>query len=194
MIRVDRRAARLDDHGFATRRSSTGGAAVRFCGPATSFVSMKQPGVSQAGHAHRGEHSTSHLDPSHRTQTPSLGKSRTWVVQTHGTQAIGQPRNSRQLLFAACDARRSSSGCCRYPVPVATTVKRTSVHRQFQPVTSQSPQPPSRIVLRSQWVPCDSYFGRTKTMNRRDRHDALNLSNRYFVTGLRRFVSRVVRW
>ena len=72
LIRVDRRATRLDDHGFTTCRSARRGAA-GLRGAAAPLMAMQQPGVRQAGHAHRGEHSTSHLDPSHRAKSPSLG-------------------------------------------------------------------------------------------------------------------------
>ena len=153
LIRVDRRAARLDDHGFTTRGSGTRRTAVGLSGTATSVVSVKQPSVSQAGHAHRGEHSTSHLDPSHRTQTPSLGKSRTWVVRTHGTQASvsrGIPGSCRSPPATRVAVQAAG---CRRPVPVESTVERTSVSPSDIAVT----EAPSQIVSRSQRVSCDRH-------------------------------------
>lgn len=97
-----------------------------------------------------------------------------------------------QAAFSAArDARRSSNGCCRHLVPVATTVKRTSVHRQFRPAEPQTPHPPHSSCCSHIGCPATVAFGGTRPMNRRDRHDALNLSNRYFVTDLRRFFTRV---
>ena len=72
LIRVDRRATRLDDHGFTTRRG-TRRVAAGLRGTTAPRKTMQKPGIRQAGHAHRGEHSTSHLDPSHRAKSPSLG-------------------------------------------------------------------------------------------------------------------------
>ena len=100
---------------------------------------------------------------------------------------VGQPRNSRQLFCAACDARRSSSGCYHHPVPVNTTVKRTSVHRLFRPAEPQTPQSPHSSCCNHNGCPATIAFGGTRPMNRRDRHDSLNLSNRYFAIHLRRF-------
>ena len=153
LIRVDRRAARLDDHGFTTRGSGTRRTAVGLSGTATSVVSVKQPSVSQAGHAHRGEHSTSHLDPSPSTQTPSLGKSRTWVVRTHGTQASvsrGIPGSCRSPPATRVAVQAAG---CRRPVPVESTVERTSVSPSDIAVT----EAPSQIVSRSQRVSCDRH-------------------------------------
>jgi hypothetical protein len=38
---------------------------------------MEQTCFGQTGHAHGGEHSTTELDPSHRTTSPSLGNLKT---------------------------------------------------------------------------------------------------------------------
>lgn len=72
LIRVNRRAARLDDYGFTASRCARRGA-VGLRGTTAPRQTTQQPGVRQAGHAHRSEHGTSHLDPSHRTKSPSLG-------------------------------------------------------------------------------------------------------------------------
>ena len=72
LIRVNRRAARLDDHGFATH-GRTGCRAAGFRSTAQPPVARKKPGFRQASHTHCREHSTSHLDPSHRAKYPFLG-------------------------------------------------------------------------------------------------------------------------
>ena len=189
MIRVNRRATRLDDHGFATCRSARRGAA-GLRGAAAPRMTTQQPGVRQAGHAHRGEHSTSHLDPSHRTKSPSLGNLEPGSSRPM-ERRCWSAEEFQAAFCAAHDARRSSSGCYQHLVPVNTTVKRTSVHRLFRPAEPQTPQPPHSLCCNHNGCPATIAFGGTKPMDRRDRHDTLNLSNRYFAIHLRQLLPRV---
>ena len=101
LIRVNRRTARSNDYGFTTSwlRGCSVTAALR-----GSRASSKatESSVSQVCHAHSGEYSTTELDPSHRTTSPSLGNLKTnessltrsrssWLTeQTSGVVAISE--------------------------------------------------------------------------------------------------------
>ena len=69
---MNRWTARSNDYGFTTgwlrRRCTT----TTLRGTAGSGETA-ETSVSQVSHAHGGEHSTTELDPSHKTTSPSLG-------------------------------------------------------------------------------------------------------------------------
>ena len=189
MIRVNRRATRLDDHGFATCRSARRGAA-GLRGAAAPLMAKQQPGIRQAGHAHRGEHSTSHLDPSHRTKSPSLGN-----LEPGSSRPMERRCWSAEEFQAAflCRLRRASQFKRLLPAPRPGQYDRQTYVRPLTvwPAEPQAPQPPHSSCCNHNGCPATIAFGGTKPMDRRDRHDALNLSNRYFAMYLRQLSSRV---
>jgi hypothetical protein len=105
LIRVNRRTARSNDYGFTTSwlRGCSITAALR---GSRASSETTESSVSQVCHAHGGEYSTTELDPSHRTTSPSLGNLKTnessltrsrssWLTeQTSGHVAISQKENS----------------------------------------------------------------------------------------------------
>ena len=77
LIRVNRWTARSNDYGFTTGWLAGCSATAALCRTTRTSGRTANPCVSQIGHAHGGEHSTTELDPSHRTTSPSLGNLKT---------------------------------------------------------------------------------------------------------------------
>lgn len=123
LIRVNAGTTWSDDHWLAAGWLAGSGTATTLRSTAAGSQTTESS-VSQVGNAHGGEHSTTELDPSHRTTSPSLGNLKT------NESSLTHSRSSRQALEP--QAVHQSFGFCEPPatrVAVRPAVKKPWLDR-----------------------------------------------------------------